>query len=68
MLRLVAAGLTNRAIAERLVLARGTVHRHLDNIYAKIGARNRVDAAAYAFRHGLAEPAGSQDEPPSGRP
>jgi DNA-binding CsgD family transcriptional regulator len=36
------------------VLSVKTVERHLANIYAKIGAGGRVEAAAYALRHGLA--------------
>ena len=58
MLGLLAAGRTNRAIAEALVLSTGTVERHIANIYAKIGARGRADATAYALRHGLLEKAG----------
>jgi DNA-binding NarL/FixJ family response regulator len=53
VLRLIAAGESNPAIAERLVLSVGTVARHTGNIYAKIGARSRADAVAYAHRHGL---------------
>ena len=51
VLELVAAGLTNAAIADRLWIARGTVKKHLDNIYAKLGVTNRTAAAA---RLGLA--------------
>jgi DNA-binding CsgD family transcriptional regulator/tetratricopeptide (TPR) repeat protein len=54
VLRLLAGGLSNPAIAARLVLSVKTVERHLANIYGKIDARGRVDAAAYALRHGLA--------------
>ncbi|MGE0544740.1 MAG: AAA family ATPase [Dehalococcoidia bacterium] len=54
VLSLVATGATNREIAAALVVAPGTVHQHLINIFAKIGARRRADAAAYATRHGLA--------------
>ena len=53
MLGLVAAGLSNKEVAARLTLAVPTVERHLVNVYAKIGARGRVDAAAYALRNGL---------------
>jgi DNA-binding CsgD family transcriptional regulator len=53
VLRLVASGLTNRQIAEQLVLSIHTIERHLDNSYAKIGARNRAEASAYTVRHGL---------------
>jgi len=54
VLRLVASGRSNREIAHELVLSVRTVERHINNLYAKIGAHNKVDAAAYAFRHGLA--------------
>ncbi|HZQ35285.1 MAG TPA: LuxR C-terminal-related transcriptional regulator, partial [Dehalococcoidia bacterium] len=59
VLRLIAAGERNPAIAERLVLSVGTVARHTANIYAKIGARGRADAVAYALRHGLVDSAES---------
>ena len=61
MLELVAAGLTNAAIAERLWISPGTVKKHLDNVYAKLGVRNR--AAAVAARPGHA---GRGDSPPAG--
>ena len=54
--RLIAAGESNPAIADRLVLSVGTVARHTANIYAKIGARGRADAVAYALRQGLLDP------------
>ena len=54
VLRLVAAGLSNPEIADTLVISVGTVARHTANIYAKIGARGRAEAVAYAIRHGLA--------------
>lgn len=53
VLRLVAAGLTNQAIAEQLFISRFTVNRHTANIYGKIDAANRAEAAAYATRYGL---------------
>ncbi|MGH2600455.1 MAG: helix-turn-helix domain-containing protein, partial [Dehalococcoidia bacterium] len=55
VLRLLAAGRTNPEIAERLVLSAGTVARHTANIYAKIGARGRAEAGAFAVRSGLME-------------
>jgi DNA-binding CsgD family transcriptional regulator/tetratricopeptide (TPR) repeat protein len=54
VLRLVAFGKTNKDIAADLGLSVPTVHRHIANIYAKIGARGRADATAYAIRHGIA--------------
>jgi predicted ATPase/DNA-binding CsgD family transcriptional regulator len=53
VLRLLAAGYSNPEIAAALVLSVKTVERHLANMYAKIGARSRVDAATYAVEHGL---------------
>ena len=55
VLRLLAAGHTNRQIAAALVVSVATAERHIANIYAKIGARGRADATAYALRHGLAD-------------
>jgi DNA-binding NarL/FixJ family response regulator len=54
VLERIAAGYTTREIAASLVISAGTVERHITNLYAKIGARGRADATAYAFRHGLA--------------
>jgi DNA-binding NarL/FixJ family response regulator len=53
VLRLVAAGATNHAIATRLHLADKTVHRHVSNIYTKLGVSSRAAATAYAYRHHL---------------
>jgi len=55
VLRLLVTGRSSREIADELVVSVHTVENHLASIYAKIGARGRVDAAAYAVRHGLAE-------------
>jgi DNA-binding CsgD family transcriptional regulator len=53
VLRFVAAGETNKAIAARLVLSERTVDRHVSNIFAKLGASSRTAATAYAYRNGL---------------
>ena len=53
VLGLVAAGRSNADIAEELVISPNTVVRHVSNIYDKIGAANRVEAASYAAQHGL---------------
>jgi DNA-binding NarL/FixJ family response regulator len=53
VLRLVAAGKTNHAIAAALHLADKTVHRHVSNIYAKLGVSSRAAATAYAYEHHL---------------
>jgi DNA-binding NarL/FixJ family response regulator len=55
VLRLVAAGRSNTEIAAALVISYNTVARHVANIFAKTGAANRTEAAAYAHRHGLAD-------------
>jgi DNA-binding NarL/FixJ family response regulator len=54
VLRLIAAGGSNQHIADQLVLSVRTVERHITNLYAKIGARCKADATAYAMRRGLA--------------
>jgi DNA-binding NarL/FixJ family response regulator len=56
VLRLLAAGLTNKEMAAALVVSDRTVGNHIANLYGKIGARRRADATAYALRHGLADP------------
>jgi DNA-binding CsgD family transcriptional regulator len=53
VLRLVAAGMTNHAIATHLYISERTVHRHVSNIFAKIGVNSRTAAAAYAVQRGL---------------
>ena len=53
VLRLVATGRTNKAIAAELVLSERTVDRHVSNIFAKLGVGTRTAAAAYAFEHRL---------------
>ncbi|MCQ4117624.1 response regulator transcription factor [Rhodococcus tibetensis] len=56
VLRLVAAGKTNRAVAENLCLSEKTVARHLSNIFVKLGISSRSAATAYAYEHRLVEP------------
>ncbi len=53
MLRLVAAGHSNRQIAATLVLSEHTVARHVQNIRAKLRVSTRTAAAAFAFEHDL---------------
>jgi DNA-binding NarL/FixJ family response regulator len=54
VLRLVAAGKTNREIAAALLISEHTVARHLQNIFAKLDVSSRSAATAFAFEHGLA--------------
>ena len=53
VLRLVAKGLNNGEIAERLVLSPHTVHRHMANVRTKLRLPSRAAAVAYAARVGL---------------
>lgn len=56
VLALIATGMTNREVAEHLVLSEKTVARHLSNVFDKLGVSTRTEAAAVAFAHGLATP------------
>ncbi len=53
VLRLVATGTTNRAIAAELFVSEKTVARHLSNIFVKLDVRSRAGATAYAYQHQL---------------
>jgi LuxR family maltose regulon positive regulatory protein len=53
VLRLIAEGFSNAEIAERLVIAHGTVKRHINNIYGKLGVQSRTQAVAKAREIGL---------------
>ncbi len=53
VLRLIAAGRTNRAIAGALHISEKTVARHVSNIFTKLGLSSRSAATAYAYEHGL---------------
>jgi DNA-binding NarL/FixJ family response regulator len=53
VLILLARGMSNRQIAERLVITPKTAGNHVEHIYAKIGASSRTAAAMFAVQHGL---------------
>ncbi len=54
VLRLIAQGLSNSEIAEQLFISEATVKTHINNTFAKIGARHRAEAVRYAYRKGIA--------------
>jgi DNA-binding CsgD family transcriptional regulator len=60
ILKLVATGVSNKEIAQTLFISQNTVKVHLRNIFSKIGAASRTEAAMYAVRIGLVENVGSQ--------
>jgi DNA-binding NarL/FixJ family response regulator len=53
VLKLIAAGLSNREIADALVLSNATVKTHINRIFYKTGARDRAQAVRYAYQHRL---------------
>jgi len=53
VLKLIAAGLSNSEIADKLVLSNATVKTHINRIFYKTGARDRGQAVRYAYQHGL---------------
>jgi DNA-binding CsgD family transcriptional regulator len=63
VLRLIAAGRSNREIASVLFIAPKTASVHVSNILGKLGAASRTEAAAIAHREGLAGPAGLAAQP-----
>lgn len=54
VLRLIARGLSNPEIAAQLFISEATVKTHINNTFAKIGARHRAEAVRYAYRKGIA--------------
>jgi HD-GYP domain-containing protein (c-di-GMP phosphodiesterase class II) len=61
VLRLLARGLANKQIAERLVISTKTAGSHVEHIYTKIGVSNRAQASVFAMKHGLMADAVSPD-------
>jgi DNA-binding NarL/FixJ family response regulator len=57
VLRLIAAGKSNREIARALFVSEATVKTHVNRIFAKTGSRDRTQAMRYAYTHGFADPA-----------
>jgi DNA-binding NarL/FixJ family response regulator len=55
VLRLIAAGQSNREIARTLYVSEATVKTHVNRIFAKTGSRDRVQAMRYAYTHGYAD-------------
>ena len=58
VLRLIAAGKSNREIARALFVSEATVKTHINRIFAKTGSRDRTQAMRYAYTHGYADPPG----------
>ena len=56
VLSLLASGLSNAEIAQRLYLSHATVKTHINRIFAKTGVRDRAQAVRYAYQHGLTTP------------
>lgn len=54
VLKLIATGLSNGEIADKLFLSSATVKTHINRIFYKTGARDRAQAVRYAYQHGLA--------------
>ena len=65
VVRLVAQGLSNAEISARLYLSEATIKSHIARTLAKLGLRDRVQIAVYAYEHGIVRP--GHGTPPPGR-
>ena len=65
VVRLVAQGLSNAEIAARLYLSEATIKSHIARILARLGLRDRVQVAVFAYEHGIVRP--GHGAPPTGR-
>jgi DNA-binding NarL/FixJ family response regulator len=65
VVRLVAAGLSNAEIASSLYLSEATIKSHITRILARLGLRDRVQVAVYAYEHGIVRP--GHGTPPADR-
>ncbi len=63
VLRLIAAGESNREIARSLFVSEATIKTHVNRIFAKTGARDRAQAVRYAYSHGYAGPSAAAGGP-----
>lgn len=61
VLSLVARGLSNREVSDRLVISRRTAEHHVQDVYTKIGVSSRAAAALFAMQHGLLRPPRGED-------
>jgi HD-GYP domain-containing protein (c-di-GMP phosphodiesterase class II) len=64
VLSLTVRGLSNRQVADALVVSPKTVGHHIENIYSKIGVSTRVGATMFALQHGLIAPKSQDQEEP----
>jgi len=54
VINLIALGLKNKAIGEKLFISETTVRHHLTSVFGKLGVGSRLELIIYAFKHGLA--------------